>query len=130
LSRRSEFGRRTNRAGPHQLPVAVLSTGRVRENPMRRIGARFAFSLAVTLTSWAGAALAPAAHAAPNWVSGCIAPPVLAGDETYRYKQGCSGHDEPELDPLSGLPGSAKNLTWTVVLPSDGRFEVASTGPT
>jgi len=55
---------------------------------------------------------------------------VLTGDETYRYKQGCSSHDEPEINPLSDRPGSAENLNWTVVLPTDQGSEVADTGPT
>ena len=36
------------------------------------------------------------------------------------YAQGCTGHDEPELDPVSSLAGSAQELTWTAVLPTDG----------
>jgi hypothetical protein len=48
-----------------------------------------------------------------------------------RYSAGCSGHDEPELMPLSNLPGSAKNLTWTFVLPTNGpHFDVDAVGPT
>lgn len=35
------------------------------------------------------------------------------------YTHSCTGHDEPELDPLSNAPGSAQNLTWTIVLPKD-----------
>lgn len=46
------------------------------------------------------------------------------------YTAGCSGHDEPELDPVSSLPGSAQDLTWTAVLPSDGTVPVSSVGPT
>jgi hypothetical protein len=46
------------------------------------------------------------------------------------YTSSCTGHDEPELDPLSSAPGSAQNLTWTVVLPSDGATTVDSVGPT
>ena len=46
------------------------------------------------------------------------------------YAQGCTGHDEPELDPVSSLPGSAQDLTWTAVLPSDGAVPVSSVGPT
>jgi hypothetical protein len=42
------------------------------------------------------------------------------------YANGCTGHDEPELDPISNEPGSAKNLTWTVILPSDGSQPVSS----
>jgi hypothetical protein len=46
------------------------------------------------------------------------------------YAPGCTGHDEPEIDPLSSAPGSAQNLTWTIVLPSNGSMEVDSVGPT
>jgi hypothetical protein len=53
------------------------------------------------------------------------------------YTHSCTGHDEPELDPLSNAPGSAQNLTWTVVLPTDeagttiGQVgQVDSVGPT
>jgi hypothetical protein len=46
------------------------------------------------------------------------------------YAQGCTGHDEPELDPVSSLAGSAQDLTWTAVLPSDGAVPVSSVGPT
>jgi len=47
------------------------------------------------------------------------------------YTAGCSGHDEPELDPVSAVPGSAKDITWTVVLPSNGSFfPVDAVGPT
>ena len=46
------------------------------------------------------------------------------------YTASCTGHDEPELDPLSSAPGSAQNLTWTVVLPTDGATQVDAVGPT
>jgi hypothetical protein len=46
------------------------------------------------------------------------------------YTHSCTGHDEPELDPLSTAPGSAKNLTWTFVLPANGASQVDSVGPT
>jgi hypothetical protein len=46
------------------------------------------------------------------------------------YTASCTGHDEPELDPLSNHAGSARNLTWTVVLPSNGAAQVDSVGPT
>jgi len=48
-----------------------------------------------------------------------------------QYTQGCSGHDEPELFPISDHNGSARNLTWTVVLPQDGAtHHVTDVGPT
>jgi hypothetical protein len=97
---------------------------------MLRSASRLALSFALIAATATTAALAPAARATSDRVAGCIARPVLTGDEAYRYKHGCSGHDEPEIDPLSDLPGSAKDLTWTVVLPSDQKYEVSDTGPT
>jgi hypothetical protein len=46
------------------------------------------------------------------------------------YTSSCTGHDEPELDPVSNHPGSAQDITWTVVLPSDGQTAVDAVGPT
>jgi hypothetical protein len=47
------------------------------------------------------------------------------------YTHSCTGHDEPEIDPLSNKAGSAQDLTWTVVLPTDGpTTTVGSVGPT
>jgi hypothetical protein len=46
------------------------------------------------------------------------------------YTRSCTGHDEPELDPLSNNPGSAQDLAWTVVLPSNGSVPVDAVGPT
>jgi len=64
--------------------------------------------------------------------SGCIAhrPQYIDNAFEVTYDAGCSGHDEPELDPVSSLAGSARELTWTVVLPTDGSFGVTATGPT
>lgn len=44
------------------------------------------------------------------------------------YTSSCTGHDEPEIDPLSNRAGSAQDLTWTVVLPTDGS-QISQTGP-
>ena len=57
----------------------------------------------------------------PNYVEDVFEP---------KYVAGCTGHDEPELDPVSNAPDSARNLTWRFVLPSDGTFPVSATGPT
>jgi hypothetical protein len=46
------------------------------------------------------------------------------------YTPGCTGHDEPELDPVSSAAGSARDLTWTVVLPTGGNSMVSDVGPT
>jgi hypothetical protein len=44
------------------------------------------------------------------------------------YTPGCTGHDEPELDPVSSAPRSAENISWRVRLPADGTFPVSSVG--
>src|SRR6266567_2308845 len=50
------------------------------------------------------------------------------------YTHSCTGHDEPEIDPLSSRAGSAQDLTWTIVLPTNGTnspsTQVDSVGPT
>jgi hypothetical protein len=46
------------------------------------------------------------------------------------YTSSCTGHDEPEIDPWSNQAGSAQDLTWTIVLPTDGAVQVDSVGPT
>jgi len=59
--------------------------------------------------------------------SACLAhhPQYLENEFEVRYSSGCTGHDEPELDPVSSAPGSARDLTWTVVLPTAGRSLVS-----
>jgi len=58
----------------------------------------------------------------PNYIEDVFEP---------HYTAGCSGHDEPELVPLSDLPGSAKNATWTFELPANGAgYDVDAVGPT
>jgi hypothetical protein len=54
------------------------------------------------------AAAAPASAGVRSGAGDCIAhrPNQIAGD--VWYTGGCSGHDEPELDPVSSLPGSAR----------------------
>jgi hypothetical protein len=68
--------------------------------------------------------------------AGCLAH-ILGGltaadsDWTDYYTSGCTGHDEPELDPVSRAPRSAQNITWRVQLPADGAVvPVSSVGPT
>ena len=92
-------------------------------------------ALAVTVTVvFAGVAAAPRALAAGRGQSLCIAhhPQGFVADTAS-----CTGHDEPEIDPLSNAPGSAQDLTWTVVLPTDQagttagqEGQVDSVGPT
>src|SRR6266550_2541537 len=57
--------------------------------------------------------------------SACLAhiPGGLSVDEndlSEYYTSVCTGHDEPELDPVSSAPGSAQDITWHVQLPADG----------
>ena len=70
------------------------------------------------------------AGAATRHGSLCVSRHVVyvEGKIDVHYRPGCTGHDEPELDPVSSLPHSAKNLTWKFVLPIDGKFPVAGTG--
>ena len=69
--------------------------------------------------------------AGPSGAGDCIAHhPNSDTEYPVWYAAGCTGHDEPELDPVSSLAGSAKDLTWTVVLPKDGSVPVSSVGPT
>ena len=84
------------------------------------------------LTVAAAAACSLAAMPAMADGSGCIAhrPRYVEGSFEPKYLAGCSGHDEPELFPISSAPGSARDLTWTVVLPTDGAVPVSATGPT
>ena len=64
--------------------------------------------------------------------SGCIAHRPAYIEDVFEpsYTAGCSGHDEPELDPISAAPGSATNMTWRFVLPTDGAVPVSAVGPT
>jgi hypothetical protein len=71
------------------------------------------------------------ATAATSGASNCFAHHVNSNAEySIGYTASCSGHDEPELDPVSSLPGSAQDLTWTAVLPTDGTVPVTAVGPT
>jgi len=57
-------------------------------------------------------------------------PLYIPGQFEVTYTQGCTGHDEPELFPISSAPGSGRDLTWTAVLPTNGRSSVSDVGPT
>jgi hypothetical protein len=92
--------------------------------------------LALGASAGAVAAAVPASaggtgSAGPSGAGDCIAHHPNSGTEYPAwYAQGCTGHDEPELDPVSSLAGSAQELTWTAVLPTDGTVPVSSVGPT
>jgi len=74
--------------------------------------------------------LAPAARAQSG--GGCLGhhPKYIEGSFEVVYDPGCSGHDEPELMPVSSAPGSARDLTWTVIFPHNGTGFVDAVGPT
>jgi hypothetical protein len=103
---------------------------------------RFA-SVAAICTAVLGLSVSPAAArpssstvtsgtASESTAANCLARVVggLSEDWYEYYTPGCTGHDEPELDPVSSAPGSAQNITWRVALPADGTFPVTSVGPT
>jgi hypothetical protein len=86
-----------------------------------------ALALAAGSVGLAGTATAGTADVAQS--AGCVAHPFHYSENLeIHYSPGCTGHDEPELDPVSKRPGSAKNLTWSVVLPSDGSQALAKLG--
>jgi hypothetical protein len=57
-----------------------------------------------------------------------------AGDHYIEYPAGCSGHDEPDLAAISSGANTASNITWTVILSTDGTGtlgrKVVDLGPT
>ena len=107
-------------------------------------GVRFAVLAAVSafvlaLGTSAGAAGTGSGNVASgdgSSTSACLAhiPGGLGDDDTANlseyYTSVCTGHDEPELDPVSSAPGSAQDITWHVQLPADGAVPVSSVGPT
>src|SRR5215469_9321970 len=106
-------------------------------------GIRFASAAAVSAVVL-GLSVSPAAagtaSSAGTVISGtagastaaCLAhiPGGLSGDWYDSYTPGCTGHDEPELDPVSSASRSAQNITWRAQLPADGTTTVSSVGPT
>ncbi|WIG58763.1 MAG: hypothetical protein OJF49_001509 [Ktedonobacterales bacterium] len=46
------------------------------------------------------------------------------------YYDNCTGHDEPEIDPVLDKPGTAQDITWTLILPTNGAMNVDGVGPT
>ena len=92
-------------------------------------------AIVLGLSTTAGAASARTSPRATSGTAGassaadCLAH-VAGGDLYHYYTPGCTGHDEPELDPVTSARGSAQNITWRVVLPADGAFPVSSVGPT
>ena len=64
---------------------------------------------------------------AAQTIRGCQAhhPQYIPGHIDISYSANCTGHDEPEFEPVSSAPGSARDLIWTVVLPADGEHLVS-----
>jgi hypothetical protein len=84
-------------------------------------------AFALSVSWWSGGAGAASGSSGGTGESLCIA---HHPQEYVWYTRSCTGHDEPEIDPLSNHPGSAQDLTWTVVLPGNGAVQVDSVGPT
>ena len=80
----------------------------------------------------AAPANAGASGAVGAQTAACLAHIVGGGDPDFYeyYTSNCTGHDEPELDPVSSAPHSALNVTWHVALPASGTFPVSSVGIT
>jgi hypothetical protein len=79
----------------------------------------------------AGQSAAAAPSAAQSGAAVCIGHhPNSSPQYPIWYTGACTGHDEPELDPVSSLAGSAQDLTWTAILPKDGTVPVSAVGPT
>src|SRR5215475_13992559 len=104
-----------------------------------RLGLLAAFSVIVlAMSASAGTAGTTTSNsAAPSGATStnCLAHVIggLSADDSdwsEYYTPGCTGHDEPELDPVSSAPGSARDVTWRISLPEDGTFPVPSVGPT
>jgi len=102
------------------------------------LAAVFAFVLVMSASAGAagtgtGSATVTSGSAGAG-TAACLAhiPGGLSADDNLKeyYTAGCTGHDEPELDPVSSAPGSAQNITWHVQLPADGAVPVSSVGPT
>ncbi len=94
------------------------------------MGRSTAFVLALATAVAMLASLPMTAGAATGVGHLCVSRHVVyvEGKIEVHYRPGCTGHDEPELDPVSSLPHSAQNLTWKFVLPTDGVFPVSGTG--
>lgn len=91
---------------------------------------RLVLALAVAAAIvWAVGGAGPAHATGTGYTCSAHRPIHVHGQIYVHYTQGCSGHDEPEIDPLSDKPGSARDLTWTILLPTDQRTSPADVGP-
>jgi hypothetical protein len=101
---------------------------------VRALGACVAAVAAIVLAVGAstGAADDSPATQTGTLTTGCLAHILGDASEDWydHYTANCTGHDEPELDPVSSAPGSAFNITWRVALTAGATFPVTSVGPT
>ena len=79
-----------------------------------------AVALAAGLLATTGSAGTSSAGKVGAQRAACLAH-VVSQNRGY-YTGDCTGHDEPELDPVSSAPHSARDLTWHIALPAQ-RFD-------
>ena len=93
--------------------------------------AAVAAGAAVVLTVGASTGVAAVGSARAGTSTACFAHVVGPPDPEFyeHYTPGCTGHDEPELDPVSSAPHSAWNVTWRIALPAGATYPVTSVGP-
>ena len=127
--------------GEEQVDIGC-ATGQARtqlEEEKQMIGVRTWCASVVAVSAavlWLGASAGTAAtnsgSVGADTAAGCLAHVVGGASEDWYdyYTPGCTGHDEPELDPVSSAPHSARNLTGTSLFRPGGTFPVTSVGPT
>jgi hypothetical protein len=89
-------------------------------------------ALGMALLAAVAAAAAPTAGASTAGGAHCFGVLPSGGEySSISYPVGCYGHDEPMISPISHVPGSSSNITWEIVLPTDGSSrQVVDLGPT
>jgi hypothetical protein len=56
---------------------------------------------------------------------------IIPNTGEQSYQKNCYGHDEPAIDPISSVPGSGQDVTWTFKLPtSSANRSLLDMGPT
>lgn len=119
-------------AGTPVAPAHIKKQGALRVKSRHTIAAILGGATILSLLGVAAAQrFAPRASAsAPATSQGqslCIA---HHPQDFVWYTHSCTGHDEPEIDPLSSAPGSAQDITWKLRLPVNGGAAVDAVGPT
>src|SRR5262249_35540493 len=126
------------RSSRYRLPRSGLRSHEKGEQMTVKIGLVAAvFAVVLALSASAGAAGTGNGTATVKSgvtgasIAGCLAHipgNVDDADLSEYYTSGCTGHDEPELDPVSSASRSAQNITWRVQLPADGTVPVSKVG--